>query len=188
MLSALGVKFHCEHKTLSDYCRELGDEVVKERFKFTCVRNPWDRAVSWWAFFGNMGAQRVPFEQWLQKQAHRRNRPPTQKFHLDQMSFCRSPDGEILMDYFLRFEKLDQDFLPIAERFGIPATLPRIGQRDRQDRQRMAEAIRRSKHPERAPLLATADYRDMYKSQASIDLVAELDSETVKRFGYSFGT
>jgi N6-adenosine-specific RNA methylase IME4 len=37
-----------KHSTLADYYRELGEETAAGLFKFTCVRNPWDRMISFW--------------------------------------------------------------------------------------------------------------------------------------------
>lgn len=184
--TALDVNFKRDHKTISDYCKELGEDGVRNRFKFTCVRNPWDRSVSWWAFFGNMGFERIPFDQWLKKIGNRPHRIPSQKFPLDQMSFCRSPSHDILMDSFLRFESLETDWPPISNRIGVSETLPSIGKRDRQISIQTREAMLRSKRPELAPMIPTENYRDMYTSQELIDIVARIDSETIQRFGYTF--
>ncbi len=185
IITALGGKINNQHKTISDYCKELTESVVRSRFKFTCVRNPWDRALSWWSFFGNMGFERVPFEQWLKKM-NSRPRNPNQKFPLDQMSFCKSPFGEVLMDHFIRFENLDEDFALVANRLNVPPILPAIGKQYRQHQKQLAEAIIRSKHPEHAPLIAPDDYHDAYTIQESIDAVARMDAETIARFGYDF--
>lgn len=184
--SSLDSKYRREHKTISDYCKDLTETVVRSRFKFTCIRNPWDRAVSWWAFFGNMGFERIPFDQWLKKIGNRPRPNPSQRFPLDQMSFCRTPSGEVLMDTFIRFEHLDTDWPPVAKRLGVSEKLPTIGKQDRQQRIQTREAMLRSKRPELAPLLPTEDYHDMYTSQELIDIVARLDAETIKRFGYAF--
>lgn len=183
--AALDKNYRREHKTISEYSKELGLGVLS-RFKFTCIRNPWDRAVSWWAFFGNMGFDRVPFDQWLKKIGKRPRPNLNQKFPLDQMSFCRTSTGEVLMDTFLRFEHLDADWSPIAKRLGVSEKLPTVGKQDRQQCIQMREAMLRSKRPELAPLLPTEDYHDMYTSQELIDIVARLDAETIKRFGYTF--
>lgn len=184
--SSLDSNYRREHKTIADYCREIGEEVVLSRFKFTSVRNPWDRSVSWWSFFGNMGFERVPFDQWLKKIGNRPRSNLNQKFPLDQMSFCRAPSGEILIDAFIRFENLDTDWPPIARRFGVSDKLPTIGKCDRQMQIQMRDAMMRSNRPELAPMIPTENYRDMYTSQELIDIVARLDSETISRFGYTF--
>lgn len=184
--SVLDANYRREHKTISEHCNELNEAIVRSRFKFTCIRNPWDRAVSWWSFFGNMGFERIPFDKWLKKVVNRPRPNPVQKFPLDQMSFCRSPSGEVLIDAFIRFEHLDTDWPPIAKRLGVSEKLPTIGKQDRKQRIQMREAMLRSKRPELAPLLPAENYRDMYTSQKSIDIVARLDAETIQRFGYTF--
>lgn len=183
--SALDANYRREHKTIAEYSKEFGLGVFS-RFKFTCVRNPWDRAVSWWSFFGNMGFERVPFDDWLKKIGNRPHGKPSKQFPLDQMSFCRTPSGEVLIDTFLRFEHLDEDWPPVAKRLGVSEKLPTVGKQDRQQRIQMREAMLRSKRPELAPMLPTENYRDMYTSQELIDIVARLDSETIQRFGYTF--
>src|SRR6201997_1931428 len=37
-----------KHSTLSEYRDALGDEQFRNLYKFTCVRNPWDRMVSYY--------------------------------------------------------------------------------------------------------------------------------------------
>lgn len=187
VLSVLGLKFQSSHRTISDYVEELGENEVRRRFKFASVRNPWDRAVSWWSFFGNMGFKRTPFEDWLRKLA--KNWIPkkyTGRFHLDQMSYCKISTNEVLIDIFIRFEHINEDWSAVASRIGVHANLPWIGKDHKQILPRTREAMLRSKHPELAPLVPTDDFHDMYTSQELIDIVARLDAETIERFGYTF--
>jgi hypothetical protein len=81
---------------------------------------------------------------------------------MDELSYCRDKEGNLLIDSFLRFENLAEDFVSVAECFGISHILPRIGDREKED------------------------YRKMYKSQRSIDAVASMNAELIERFGYQF--
>lgn len=172
ILSAFGVKFHSEHKTLSQYSTELGKEVCKARFKFTVVRNPWDRAVSFYKFFYTpFRAPGLTFEEWLQKRSvalSRRGR--LGKVPLDQLSYCRV-DGVVEMDALLRFEEVETDFAAVADRFGITTKLPHVG----------GETVRK-----RIPIETHESFGDYYTSQWSVDFIAGLNRELIERMNYTF--
>ena len=172
ILSAFDVKFHSEHKTLSEYSAELGSQVLKDRFKFAVVRNPWDRAVSFYKFFYTpFRAPGLTFEEWLQKRSaalSRRGR--LGKVPLDQLSYCRL-DGVVEMDALLRFETVETDFQAIASRFGIQKPLPHVGGEDAR---------------KRIPIETHESYRDYFTSQWSVDFVASLNSELIDRMKYTF--
>jgi hypothetical protein len=172
VLSALEVKFHCEHKTLSEYAKELGAEACKTRFKFTVVRNPWDRAVSFYKFFyAPFRAPGLTFEEWLRKRSEALSRRARLgKVPLDQLSYCRV-DGAVQMDALLRFENVETDFQVIANRFGILKPLPHVG----------GESVRK-----RIPIETHENYRDYFTSQWSVDFVAGLNRELIERMNYTF--
>lgn len=162
ILSALGLDDmgSFTHFTILDYFDYLGEQVLRNTYKFAVVRNPWERAFSWWSFFIN----KWDFETWIVEEATRdyewvrlRSKCP-----MDELSYCRDKEGNLLIDSFLRFENLAEDFVSVAERFGISHILPRIGDREKED------------------------YRKMYKSQRSIDAVASMNAELIERFGYQF--
>lgn len=186
ILSALGRPFSTTHKTILEYYKECGDDYVKTCFKFTCIRNPWDRAVSWWSFFCNMGVERIPFEDWLTKMGKRPRTDLCRRFPLDQMSYCRNSSGEILIDSFIRFEHLSDDWIGIAAKIGVSKELPKIGKQEIPMLIARREAMLKSCRPKLAPMIPTEDFRDMYTTQESIDLVRRMDSETIQRFGYEF--
>ena len=195
ILDALGVKFRSEHNTMLDYAKELGEQTVTNRYKFTSVRNPWARTLSWWNFFKlGMGSPKqleVDFDTWVANQANKYDikKLSGNKIHLDELSYCRDKNGELSMDYFIRLENINSDFIPIASRFNISPTVKKIGSQDREIQQRKIEhRYRRFVHlnpTKEVPVIYT-DYKDIFKSQKSIDLVAMMNKDLIDRFKYTF--
>ncbi len=97
----------------------------RDYFKFTVVRNPFARAFSW---YKNVISNRYKedyhkylnkddFEKFLERQAGKR--------HLtSQKDYIVNYNGEIEMDYIVRFEELEDDFEYVAEKLGISDKLP----------------------------------------------------------------
>lgn len=194
VLSAMGIKFHCEHKSLQEYIKDLTEPVVRARYKFTIIRNPWDRAVSWYRFFYKPMPNEEPltFEQWILKKNGRIDRQDKPSFNrvkipLDILSYCKNASGEILMDKFLRFENLNEDFKEIATKFNITETLPHIGKKDQEHSiQQAPHLLKRNKINSDTLIETSRNYRDLYKSQESIDFIGGMNKELIEKFNYTF--
>jgi hypothetical protein len=179
--AALGLDFSKEHRNLRDYIRKLTEPVVRNIFKFTVVRNPWERSVSCWAYFHvhthskfiNQGA--VDFDTWVKNGG---------ESLLDELYYCKNDKGEVLMNSFLKFETIGTDFLPIAQRFNVSPVLPKIGENKQEQIQKIA--IQSISIDGRPPLTLTENYRDMYKSQKTVDIVGSLNKKLIADFGYTF--
>ena len=107
-----------KHSTLSEYRDALGHEQFRDLYKFTCVRNPWDRMVSYY-FTPTQNS-----DTWNRK-----------KFcgiiskTVSAADYLRLDDGEedpfANVDYIMRFENLADDFRAVCTAIGIsPPTLP----------------------------------------------------------------
>ena len=115
-----------KHSTLSEYREALGAEQFRSFYKFTCVRNPWDRMVSYYF------TPTQSLETWNRK-----------KFH-DMISkavsvadYLRLDDEEqdpfANVDCIMRFENLIDDFRTVCSRLEIStATLPRYNRSTRE--------------------------------------------------------
>jgi hypothetical protein len=114
-----------KHSTLAEYRAALGETRFRDLYKFTCVRNPWDRMVSY--YFGTTLVQawdRKEFKQLILKAVS-----VTDYLRLDKGE--SDPFGNV--DYVMRFENLADDFRTVSAKLGIPAApLPQYNRSNRE--------------------------------------------------------
>jgi hypothetical protein len=114
-----------KHSPLRAYRDALGDEQFSKLYKFTCIRNPWDRMVS---YYFTPGRQRKwnaqEFEIFILQ-----TKPATEYLRLDMSE----TDPFSNVDRLIRFEKLDEDFRSLCTDLRIPpADLPKYNRSERQ--------------------------------------------------------
>ena len=105
----------------------LGEALWREYFKFAVVRNPYDRFVSFCAF---VHREELTFAQnprpWMKRtlaDPATRNRVLFRPQH----EFICDAQGEPLLDFVGRYERLEEEYARICARLGIPADrLPRV--------------------------------------------------------------
>jgi hypothetical protein len=115
-----------KHSTLAEYRNALGREQFRNLYKFTCVRNPWDRMVSYY-----FTPTQTP-ETW--------DRKKFRKIIFNAVSVAdylrldtSEEDPFANVDYIMRFENLADDFRTVCGTLGIaPATLPRYNRSNRE--------------------------------------------------------
>jgi sulfotransferase famil protein len=115
-----------KHSTLSEYHAALGEEQFRSLYRFTCVRNPWDRMVSYY-----FTPTQNP-EAWNRK-----------KFYgiiskiVSVPDYLRLANGEgdpfANVDYIMRFESLADDFRAVCAAIGVsPPNLPQYNRSTRE--------------------------------------------------------
>lgn len=140
----------------------LGDAVCDDYFKFTFVRNPFDRFVSYCAF---MTRQQGAFDRDPQGTMRRilfELRPMDHVHFQPQYTLLTNAAGELEMDFIGRVERMQDDYDAICARIGIPS--------------RPLDKVNGSRR---------GDYRQYY-DRALMDGVAELYRGDLERFGYTF--
>jgi len=115
-----------KHSTLAEYRAALGEARFGDVYKFTCVRNPWDRMVSYYfTQTQNTAAwDRKKFRKIISKA-------------LSGADYLRLNKGEedpfSNVDYVIRFENLADDFRTVCGALGIsPPTLPKYNRSNRE--------------------------------------------------------
>ena len=115
-----------KHSTLAEYRDSLGNEQFHSLYKFSCVRNPWDRMVSHY-----FTPTQSP-ETWDGKKFRKmisKIVSVADYLRLDQ----DDEDPFTNVDYIMRFENLAEDFRTVCGKVGISAaTLPRYNRSNRE--------------------------------------------------------
>ncbi len=140
----------------------LGDAVCDDYFKFTFVRNPFDRFVSYCAF---MTRQHGAFErdpQGTMRKILFEVRPLDHVHFQPQYALLTNDADALEMDFIGRVERMQDDYDAICAKIGIPS--------------RALDKVNSSKR---------GDYRQYY-DQALIDGVTELYRRDLELFDYSF--
>ena len=147
-----------KHSTLADYRRELGDAVLGRLFKFCCVRNPWERAISFY-FSPHRGVTQWDRRAFLQL-------IPTIQPSASYVAL--EPVGRggksvfANVDFVIRFERLDEDFREVCRRIGIPPQ--ELPVRNKSSRRHFSE----------------------YYDEELVELVRQRFAEEIDHFGYRF--
>lgn len=155
-----------QHLKARQIREEVGAEVFSSFFKFTVVRNPWDKVVSQWSYL----QQRKDLQEYLGVSAgqplHRYLDAIGISDHVQvmpQADFMLDENGEMLVDMIGRFETLARDTQTIFARLGIDSAV-------------LPHAAKSRRH---------ADYRSYYDAEAR-QRVAELYARDIALFGYHF--
>lgn len=120
-------KIHLQHATSKQLIETdlISQECWNSYFKFTFVRNPWDRAYSDYLWIMNDRRLKGPFKDYILKQGKfervmtdNSNKSYRGDHSLSQTDFF-TPAGEYQMDFIGRFERLQEDFSFVQNQLGI---------------------------------------------------------------------
>lgn len=126
-------------------------------WSFCCVRNPWDRMVSWYNFFKGQGKITISFEQFM-KDSFTGNTTAKYIKPIDRQMRTSS-----YVDYVIKYENLVEDFEEIQKRTNcfVPLGRHNSSKRDK--------------------------YISYYTDKKLVDFVGEYYYDEIRTFGYSFG-
>lgn len=154
-----------KHSTLSDVVGLVTPEEIEDFLTVTLVRNPWDRAVSYYHWLRAQGfahpavglAKALDFGGFL---AHSQIRATFRLWPYG--AHLRLPSGQEKASLFIRLEHFAEEVRPFEAHLGFRLALPRANESER-----------------------GRDWRPYYSDETAA-LVAEDCAEDIARFGYRF--
>ena len=137
-----------------------GEDVIMDAFKFTIVRNPWDKVVSD-CFYnvkkGLLVGEPLVFEKYVRSIVDNNDR-----WKMPMIDWLTWEDS-VVVDFIGKLENFQEDFNTICDKIGIP-------------RQELRHK-NKSKHKH---------YTEYYDDETR-EIVAEKYAKDIKYFGYEFG-
>jgi len=157
------------HLTAKEVIAKIGKEKWNTAYKFTFVRNPWDKVVSLYEYRRKkdktkIASRNIPFTDWVnltlgeQSDSYYYNNI---KSFQPQVEWLKDDEGIIGIDFIGKFESIRTDFEQIRQTIGTSEELPHLN------------ATKRS------------DYRDYYTDKTR-QIVADWYREDIEAFGYNF--
>lgn len=179
-----------EHLTAGEYVARghLTAHQFESYFKFSFVRNPWDRIVSEYKYRGY--PVKVDFKTYLFKHLPAPGWTDGYCHVVPQYDFLHDEGGRLLVDFVGRYETLQADFDKVCARVGIPPTrLPRVNRSLEEARPRSFRDLRKQVRRaiwSRERQHTFPHYTDYYDDE-SRELVGRLFRKDVEAFSYGFG-
>jgi len=158
-----------DHLTAKEIIGRIGKQNWNSAYKFTVIRNPWDKVVSLYEYRRKKNKTQIAsggirFTEWV-KLTHTENRNPfyynNVKSFQPQVEWLKDDEGDITIDFVARFETLGADFEQIREAIGCAAELPHLNASSRKS------------------------YRDYYTDETR-EIVARWYREDIEFFNYAF--
>ena len=121
------------HVKAKNLRKELPESIYDAFYKFAFVRNPWDLQVSLYHYMLGEPAHlqheliksMKDFDEYIEWRVN-------EDKHL-QKDFITSADGQVIVDFIGRYEKLAEDFLHICKVLDLNASLPHLNKSSRRD-------------------------------------------------------
>lgn len=157
------------HQTAREVIASIGRDKWDTAYKFTLVRNPWDKVVSHYEYRRKrnktgVATRNISFSEWVKKTYGPEKDPfyyNNPKAFQPQVEWLKNDEGHIDIDFIGKFETINEDFDKIKAAIGLVAELPHLNASKR------------------------AGFREYYDEETR-EIVANWFREDIEAFGYQF--
>lgn len=163
---ALGI----ERQHMPAFCVRnlIGETAWQSKFKFSIVRNPWDRVVSQYHYRlqanqQNIQEQKLSFNDWV-KAVYRDQSVDlinSYAMFMPQWYWLSDMDGKLIIDYIARFEMLERDIDYVLKKLNINGSIQHLRKSNRNH------------------------YREYFNNE-TVDIIAKWFDKDINHFGYSY--
>lgn len=127
------------HQTAREVIARIGRDKWDKAYKFTMVRNPWDKVVSHYEYRRKrnkteIATRGISFSEWVKKTYG----PEQDSFYYNnprafqaQVEWLKNDEGRIDIDFIGKFETVNTDFDKIKKAIGLKAELPHLNASNR---------------------------------------------------------
>jgi len=173
------------HLTALEYLKHkyISPNLFDEYFKFSFVRNPWSRVVSFYNYKKYYGL--YSFKKFAMSFLPRTLWNKEYWFVAPQNEFILSAHGELLVNYIGKFERLQNDFNNVSDALRIPQSLlPHINN----SRQTFRYALNNPKTFVQKILKKEAGHKKYttYFDNETREFIADLYKTDIEYFNYTF--
>ena len=120
-----------DHLTAKEVIARVGEQEWNRAFKFTLVRNPWDKAVSLYEYRRKknrteIASRGISFSDWVAV-TYGENKDffyYNVRAFQPQVEWLKDSKGKITVDFIGKFESINEDFNHIMRTIGVDAVLP----------------------------------------------------------------
>lgn len=165
----------------------LEEKDFNEAFKFSFVRNPWSRTVSFYKFLGFQNF--ISFDYFLKNYFLTDWFQKNYWFVRPQADFVTDAEGKLIVDFVGKFESINKDFEQVLSMLNMPnQSLPYFN-KTKQSYQKIYHTLRRNPKLVYQQLFSFSDkhkgFRDYYTDENK-EQVAKLYKKDIELFNYSF--
>ncbi len=163
----------------------ISQEIFDQYYKFSFVRNPWSRMISFYKYLGF--EKKSSFNDFVQNDFRKKLFKEKYWFIRPQHEFIYH-EGRLLVDFVGKFESLQEDFNILCEAIGLePTSIPHVNKSETPIKTNLINPLKifsRNKNSDKVDQTRKS-YQEYYDHN-SVEIIEELYGKDIDLFDYQF--